>query len=83
MSWHSDDEPELGTAAVIASVSLGAPRDFSVRRKSDPKIRHTFALPHGSLLVMSGETQSLWEHSLPRRERINQPRVKMTFRLVR
>jgi len=83
VSWHADDEPELGTAPVIASVSLGATRDFSVRRKSDPKTKHTFALPHGSLLVMSGETQSLWEHSLPRRKRINQPRVNMTFRLVR
>src|SRR5215510_1997849 len=26
MGWHSDDEPELGTTPVIASVSLGATR---------------------------------------------------------
>jgi alkylated DNA repair dioxygenase AlkB len=26
MGWHSDDEPELGPAPVIASLSLGAAR---------------------------------------------------------
>ena len=33
MSWHSDDEPELGPEPVIASVSLGAERVFKLRRK--------------------------------------------------
>src|SRR5690349_200285 len=34
MGWHSDDEPELGTAPVIASLSLGAPRRFVLRPKA-------------------------------------------------
>ena len=28
MGWHSDDEKELGINPIIASVSLGAERDF-------------------------------------------------------
>ena len=33
MSWHSDDEPELGPAPLIASVSLGATRRLLLRRR--------------------------------------------------
>ena len=33
MGWHSDDEPELGPAPVIASVSLGATRRFVLKHR--------------------------------------------------
>ena len=33
--WHSDDEPELGKNPIIASLSLGAPRDFHLRHKAN------------------------------------------------
>lgn len=33
MGWHSDDEPELGPAPVIASVSLGGTRRFRFKPK--------------------------------------------------
>ena len=33
MGWHSDDEPELGTAPVIASLSFGAVRRFRFRSR--------------------------------------------------
>ncbi|MFM5982088.1 MAG: alpha-ketoglutarate-dependent dioxygenase AlkB, partial [Sphaerospermopsis kisseleviana] len=33
VSWHSDDEPELGKNPIIASVSFGATRRFSLRHK--------------------------------------------------
>jgi alkylated DNA repair dioxygenase AlkB len=83
LSWHADDEPELGKTPIIASVSLGAERDFLMRhndwpRHQDQKIR----LSHGSLLVMGGTTQSYWKHSVPRRKRVHQPRVNLTFRQV-
>lgn len=35
MGWHSDNEPELGPAPVIASLSLGAGRRFLLRRRDD------------------------------------------------
>jgi len=37
MGWHADDEPELDPAAPIASLSLGAPRDFRLRPRPSPR----------------------------------------------
>lgn len=80
VSWHSDDEPELGSEPVIASVSLGERRDFLLRHVERPKDRVKILLEHGSLLVMKGPTQCHWQHSLPRRKKVSKPRVNLTFR---
>jgi alkylated DNA repair dioxygenase AlkB len=77
MGWHADDEPELG--GVVASVSLGAVRDFALRSRVDDR-RVTLPLPHGSLLVMADGCQQRWQHALPRRLRVTTPRVNLTFR---
>lgn len=82
MGWHADDEQELGERPVIASVSLGATRDFRLRRKDGAQAPITVALEHGSLLVMSGDSQHNWQHCLPRRARVTQPRINLTFRQV-
>ena len=37
MGWHADDEPELDHAAPIASLSLGACRDFRLRPRPSPR----------------------------------------------
>jgi alkylated DNA repair dioxygenase AlkB len=80
VGWHADDEPELGRAPVIASVSLGAERDFLMRHNTDADPRVRLVLPHGSLLVMSGPTQRFWQHTLPRRKSVRDPRINLTFR---
>ncbi len=80
VSWHSDDEEELGENPVIASVSLGAERDFKLRHKKIELPVVQVPLPHGSLLVMEGPTQEYWQHSLPRRKGVTKPRVNLTFR---
>lgn len=79
MGWHSDDEPELGDEPLVASVSLGAARPFRLRRRGAGAEVSERTLPHGSLLVMSGSTQANWQHCLPRRKRIAEPRVNLTF----
>lgn len=38
VSWHADDEAELGEDPVIASVSLGQTRSFSLKRQKNRKI---------------------------------------------
>lgn len=83
MGWHSDDEPELGPAPVIASLSLGAERRFVFRRKS-PRgpTALDLHLPSGSLLRMAGDTQRLYQHALPRMARVHAPRINLTFRRV-
>lgn len=76
--WHRDDEPELGTDPIIASVSLGAERDFMLRHDDGHKI--SVVLNHGSLLLMGQGTQVHYMHELPRRKGVTGPRVNLTFR---
>lgn len=88
MGWHRDDEPELGSEPVIASLSLGATRRFALRHVSRGApargaLRHVIELSHGSLLTMRGETQRHWQHALPRTARPVGERINLTFRLVR
>lgn len=82
VAWHADDEPELGECPVIASVSLGAQRRFRLRNKVS---RQTVEIrpEHGSLIVMSGYCQRLWEHTVPREKRVLEPRVNLTFRRMK
>lgn len=81
MTWHSDDEKSLGKNTVIASLSFGAERKFSFKHR---RTRQTISLllENGSLLVMRGNTQSNWLHSLPLSNKINHPRINLTFRTI-
>ncbi len=81
MGWHADDEPELGSQPVIASLSLGATRRFVLRRRGGAA-RHELALHHGSLLVMRGDTQANWQHALPRTAKPVGLRINLTFRRI-
>ena len=82
MGWHSDDERELGAAPVIASLSLGAERTFQLRHRRSPKQRIDIELASGSLLIMGPELQHQWQHALPKRLRVSQPRINLTFRYI-
>ena len=79
MGWHRDDEPELGPRPVIASLSLGQERRFLLRRNGADR-SEGLLLTHGSLLVMKGESQRLYRHSLPRSKRPMGLRINLTFR---
>ena len=81
MGWHADDEPELGPNPTIASVSCGAERRFDLRHKVT-KERVQVVLPHGSILIMSGETQSHWMHSIAKTKKVREPRVNLTYRMI-
>jgi alkylated DNA repair dioxygenase AlkB len=81
MAWHSDSEKQLKPNGAIASVSLGAERQFNFRHKQNKKI-HGSVLQHGSLLVMKGVTQTHWLHRLPPTKKVNEPRVNLTFRTI-
>ena len=82
MGWHADDERELGPNPVIASVSLGQERRFDLRHRATGQTVRTL-LPSGSVLVMAGATQHHWVHQVPRTTRPLQPRINLTFRLIR
>jgi alkylated DNA repair dioxygenase AlkB len=82
MGWHSDDEPELGPAPSIASLSLGAMRRFRLRHRDDPAKKLSIDLQPGSVLLMAGATQRNYRHALPRTARAVGARINVTFRTI-
>ena len=85
VSWHSDDEPELGTAPMIGSVSFAQARKFQLKHRDNPELKREILLPHGSFLLMRGDTQKNWLHQIPKSMSKRNPmgvRVNLTFRIV-
>ena len=80
VSWHRDDEPELGPRPVIASISLGAEREFVVRHQQS-RAKVSLALAHGSLLIMHAPAPG-WEHALLKQREVCGPRINLTFRHI-
>ena len=74
------DLPAYGATDQIASLSLGAEREFVLRSLSDPDARFELRLKPGSLLFMGEGCQELYEHALIRDEHCLQPRLNITFR---
>lgn len=81
VGWHSDGEPDLKKNGAIASLSLGAERKFVFKHKQTGE-KVELLLAHGSLLVMTGETQTYWLHRLPTTKLITRPRINLTFRTI-
>ncbi|NRA52589.1 MAG: alpha-ketoglutarate-dependent dioxygenase AlkB [Gammaproteobacteria bacterium] len=79
VGWHSDNEPEIVANSLILSISLGASRDFVLRHnESQHKVK--LELNSGDLLVMSPPMQQQWQHCLPKRTQVSEPRINFTFR---
>ena len=81
MGMHSDDEPELGPQPVIASLSYGATRTFTLRHKSSGRTVK-LDLTDGSLLLMAGKLQHCWRHGINKERKPCGPRINLTFRLI-
>ena len=73
MGWHRDDEAGLGD--LVASISLGASRRFSLEHDGE---RESLILAHGSLLLMDGSIR----HTLPRTRHAVGERVNLSYRLL-
>lgn len=93
IAYHSDDERFLGPLPAIASLSLGAKRDFCMKHKpfqpghgkpGPPSIGVVkLPLASGDMLLMRGKTQANWLHSIPKRAGKNLEdggRINITFR---
>jgi alkylated DNA repair dioxygenase AlkB len=79
VALHADAEPEMGP--VIASVSLGAERLFRLKAHNGT-VAFAERLPHGSLLIMAGQTQKNFKHEVPKEPDVLQPRINLTFRRI-
>ncbi|MEI6063784.1 MAG: alpha-ketoglutarate-dependent dioxygenase AlkB, partial [Pseudanabaena sp. ELA748] len=82
MSWHSDDENELGENPTIASLSFGDARSFRLKHKFQKDLKLNIQLTHGSLLIMAGKTQHYWQHQIPKTRTSSKPRINLTFRKI-
>jgi alkylated DNA repair dioxygenase AlkB len=80
-NWHADDEKDLGINPVIGSVNFGEERDFMLRL-NDKSTKISIPLKHGTFLLMSGELQHYWQHSVPKRLKIKGSRFNLTFRVI-
>lgn len=81
--WHADNEKELGTNPIIASLSFGAERTFQLKHNSDKDQKKSILLEHGSLLLMKGTTQHFWKHQIPKTAKPIGPRLNLTFRVIK
>lgn len=80
--WHADNEKDLGTNPVIASLSLGEERPFHFKHRHLKNERHKMILEHGSLLIMRGEMQHYWLHQIAKTKREIGERINLTFRYI-
>ena len=81
VGWHSDDERDLGQYPVIASLSLGETRKFRIASKTNRQ-KHAISMHHGSLLVMYGNSQSDFKHTLSKTKIPVGERINLSFRYV-
>lgn len=84
VSWHQDNEHELGENPIIGSVSFGGTRRFQFRHKLKKELSKVdLILTHGSLLIMKGTTQKFWQHQIPKTSKEVLPRINLTFRVIK
>lgn len=83
---HSDDETQLIKNTPIFTVSFGQERDFVIESKKNKKghqvYRQVVKVKNNSLLIMGGEMQRYYLHSVPKRSanKVKKPRISITFR---
>ncbi len=83
VGWHSDKTISSNTDMNIASLTFGETRMFRLRHKFMKHIPVIeIPLYHGTFLLMSGATNSYWEHQVPKTTRNVLPRINLTFRQV-
>lgn len=81
--WHADNEKELGKNPTIASLSFGSERVFQLQHNLDKNLKQKIILEHGSLLIMEGTTQHYWKHAIPKTAKPINPRINLTFRVIK
>jgi alkylated DNA repair dioxygenase AlkB len=68
------------TRPLVATVSLGARRRFLLRPRGTSRALHRLEPGHGDLVVMGGECQGEWEHTVPKTRQPVGARMSVTIR---
>ncbi len=82
MGWHADDEKELGSSPIIASLSFGSTRKFLLKHKQDKALKLGINLTPGSLVLMKGTMQHHWLHAIPKTTINCDSRINLTYRKI-
>lgn len=82
MGYHSDQTDILETNTGIAIVSLGETRELKFRNIKNPELFVNYQLPKGSLIYMTQEVQTEWQHAIPKSDTTN-GRISLTFRQIK
>jgi alkylated DNA repair dioxygenase AlkB len=80
VAYHGDRIARERPRSIVATVSLGGARRFSIRPKGGGEAL-SFSLGHGDLVVMGGSCQRTWEHAIPKVASA-EPRIALMFRHV-
>jgi alkylated DNA repair dioxygenase AlkB len=83
--WHSDEVRAHGRGKVVASVSLGGPRPFELKKRNENDEDATImsiTLDPGSVLLMAGDVQEEFLHRLPLSEENSPERISLTMRSI-
>ncbi|WP_320814490.1 alpha-ketoglutarate-dependent dioxygenase AlkB family protein [Flavobacterium sp.] len=80
--WHADNEKELGSNPIIASLSLGEERIFHLKHNTNKEAKLSLTLKHGSLLVMKKGSQVHYKHQVPKASKPKKERINLTFRAI-
>ncbi|MFI5640732.1 alpha-ketoglutarate-dependent dioxygenase AlkB [Streptomyces goshikiensis] len=81
VAWHGDRNGRSATEdTMVAIVSVGDPRDLTLRRRDGGATLLRLPLGHGDLVVMGGSCQRTMEHAVPKTARAVGPRISVQFR---
>lgn len=80
VAWHGDYVAREMPQAVVATLSLGAPRPFLLRPKGGGRSL-SWSLGWGDLFVMGGSCQRTWQHAVPKRKAAAS-RIAVMFRPI-
>ena len=78
VAWHGDTVARKLPNALVATLSLGGPRRFLIRKPGGGKSL-AFSLGAGDLVVMGGSCQRTFQHSIPK-VKLAPPRISVMFR---
>ncbi|MCW2776373.1 MAG: putative alkylated repair protein [Frankiales bacterium] len=80
VAWHGDTVRKVLDLPLVFTVSLGARRQFLLRRVEGGPVVRGYTPGEGDLVVMGGRTQHEWVHTVPRDRRASGARMSVTFR---
>ncbi len=80
VAWHGDYVARRLPEALVATVSVGAPRRFLLRPHGGGR-SIALELGWGDLIVMGGSCQRTYQHCIPKSARA-EPRIAIMFRPI-